>query len=102
MLALGVLATWRVTHLLAREDGPGHVVLRLRVRLGSGRLGDLMDCFLCLSFWVAAPPAVLLVRGRREALVAWLGLSGAACLLERATSDPAVSPLPMSPERPGP
>lgn len=89
-LALGVLATWRATHLMAREDGPWRIVARLRARLGDGALGELMDCFLCLSVWVAAPVALLLARGRREAAVAWLGLSGGACLLERATSAPLV------------
>ena len=44
-LAMAVLATWRVTHLLAEEDGPGALVLRLRMRLGAGGLGALMDCF---------------------------------------------------------
>ncbi len=43
--ALSVLAVWRVTHLLAREDGPGDVVYRLRRRLGETTLGRLMDCF---------------------------------------------------------
>ena len=33
---LFVLATWRVTHLLASEDGPGDLIIRFRVRLGHG------------------------------------------------------------------
>jgi len=81
---LGSLAVWRVTHLLAEEDGPADVVLHLRARLGSSRLGTLMDCFYCLSVWVAAPVSVAVARSRREAPIAWLALSGAACLLERA------------------
>ena len=52
--ALAALATWRVTHLLAREDGPGGVVARAREAIGSRPLGELMDCFGCLSIWVAA------------------------------------------------
>ena len=31
---LAVLATWRLTHLIAREDGPGRCLARLRGRLG--------------------------------------------------------------------
>ena len=31
-LAVAALATWRLTHLLASEDGPGAVVARLRAR----------------------------------------------------------------------
>lgn len=82
---LAALATWRVTHLLAEEDGPGDLVVRLRRRAGSSWAGDLLDCFYCLSIWVAAPFSAGLVRGRRLEPVSWLALSGAACLLEQAT-----------------
>jgi len=85
--ALGSLATWRVAHLLAEEDGPFDAVVRLRLRAGNGALGELMDCFYCLSVWVAAPAALAVARSRREAPLTWLALSGAACLLERATAD---------------
>jgi hypothetical protein len=83
--ALASLATWRVTHLLAEEDGPFDAVVRLRARAGSGQLGALMDCFYCLSIWVAAPATLAVARRPRDAPLAWLALSGAACLLERAT-----------------
>jgi hypothetical protein len=87
---LAILATWRITHLLAREDGPGDVVVRLRTRLGSGALGTLMDCFHCLSLWVAAPLALLVARTPVDLLLAWPALSGAACLLERLRHEPVV------------
>lgn len=90
-LILGALVTWRLTHLLAKEDGPVDAVVRLRSRLGDGHLGHLMDCFQCLSIWVAAPIAMLVTRERREALLAWLGLSGAACLLEQAAAEPPLA-----------
>ena len=83
---LASLATWRVTHLLAEEDGPADAVVRIRARVGDGPLGGLMDCFQCLSVWVAAPLSVALTRNRRPDPVAWFALSGAACLLEQATS----------------
>ena len=93
-LLLAVLAVWRVTHLLAREDGPGDAVLRLRARLGAGFPGRLMDCFYCLSVWVAAPFALFVTRRPAELLVCWLALSGAACLLEKTTREPvAFAPL---------
>jgi hypothetical protein len=93
-LLLAVLATWRVTHLLALEDGPWDAVTRLRARLGAGMLGRLMDCFYCLSVWVAAPFAFFVARRPVEVLAVWLAVSGAACLLERATA-PAVSLTPL-------
>jgi len=94
-LVLAVLAVWRVTHLLAREDGPGEVLVRLRARLGWGFWGRLMDCFYCLSVWVAAPFAPFVARGLVETVVAWLALSGGACLLERLGAPPVTfTPLP--------
>lgn len=84
---LAALATWRVTHLLAEEDGPASAVVRLRARAGDGWAGELMDCFYCLSFWTAAPFASTVARRPRAVPVAWLALSGAACLLERATRE---------------
>lgn len=96
---LAALAAWRVTHLLAREDGPGDVVARLRGRLGSGFWGKLMDCFYCLSFWVAAPMAFFVGRGPLDLFFVWLALSGAACLLERLGREPVIiEPMPQSTE----
>ncbi len=87
---LAVLATWRVAHLLANEDGPADLVAHLRARLGSGFAGKLMDCFQCLSLWVAAPMALFVSQRPTEWLLAWLALSGAACLLERVGQEPVV------------
>jgi hypothetical protein len=86
---LAVLATWRVTHLLANEDGPADLIVRFRSRLGQGLVGQLMDCFNCLSLWIAAPAAVFVARNPLEWLLIWLALSGAACLLQRFGREPA-------------
>jgi hypothetical protein len=94
-LTLAVLATWRLTHLLAAEDGPWDIIARLRQAVGDSFFGRLMDCFYCLSLWVAAPVACLLTNNWKEWTLFWLALSGAACLLERATDhsvDPQQSP----------
>jgi len=99
-LAVGVLCVWRVTHLLAAEDGPWQAVARLRRRLGGGMLGELMDCFYCLSLWVAAPVAALLAEGWRSGVPLWLALSGGAILLERATDRAAPAIYHEDPEDP--
>ncbi|MDX6422780.1 MAG: hypothetical protein QOI67_251 [Gaiellaceae bacterium] len=77
-----------MTHLIAEEDGPANAIVRVRARLGTSFAGELMDCFYCLSIWVAAPVTLTVTRRPREALGTWLALSGAACLLERATEQP--------------
>lgn len=84
---VAVLATWRMTHLLAKEDGPADLVVRLRASLGDGILGRLMDCFYCLSLWVAAPFSFFVCREPVETLLTWLALSGGACLLERTSRE---------------
>jgi protein-S-isoprenylcysteine O-methyltransferase Ste14 len=85
-IVLAVLAVWRVTHLLASEDGPGDLVFHLRARLGSSFLGRLMDCFYCLSLWVAIPFTLVVAHQILACVLTWLALSGAACLLERMTT----------------
>lgn len=84
-LVLGVLVVWRVTHLLAAEDGPWDIVIRLRQRAGAGVWGRLLDCFYCLSLWIAAPLALLLGGGWAERLLLWPALSAGAILVQRVT-----------------
>ena len=84
-LAVAILALWRVTHLFWGEDGPAHIFVRLRLLAGDGFWGGLLDCFYCLSLWFAIPIAWMLGGSWPERVLLWLGLSGAAILLERAT-----------------
>ena len=85
---LAALATWRVTHLFAKEDGPADLIVRLRARMGNGIVGKLIDCFYCLSVWIAAPAALFVGRSALELFFTWLALSAAACLLERIGQQP--------------
>jgi hypothetical protein len=87
-LVLGTLGTWRVTHLLAREDGPWNAIARLRRAATARWWSDLLDCFYCLSLWVAAPVALLIGAEWSERVLLWLALSGGAILIERAIPDP--------------
>ena len=87
-LALATLAVWRLTHLLALEDGPFDAIVRLRRALDASSAGRLLDCFQCLSMWIAIPFALALAPGWTDRCLAWLGLSGAACLLERLGTPP--------------
>ena len=85
-LVVGVLVVWRITHLLFAEDGPWDVVIRLRRQAGAGFWGKLLDCFYCLSLWMAAPLALLLGGGWTERLLLWPALSAGAIVIERLTS----------------
>jgi hypothetical protein len=90
---LAVLATWRVTHLIAREDGPAEAIYRMRRWMGAGFWGQLMDCFLCLSLLVAAAMAFFVAGHPATWVVSWLAISGGASLLERwSTRESAAVP----------
>ena len=80
---IAMLAVWRITHLFSGEEGPGDIFLRLRRFAGNRFLGQLLDCFYCLSLWIAAPAGWILGGTWLERVFLWLALSGGAILLER-------------------
>ena len=97
---LALLATWRLAHLLAHEDGPFDLIARCRAWVGSSRLGGLMDCFQCLSMWVAILPAFFIGGAWIEIVFEWLALSGGACILQQFERTPVViHRLPAPDER---
>lgn len=90
---LGTLFVWRITHLLSAEDGPWDVVVRVRRAAGTGFVGQLLDCFYCLSIWVSVILAIFLGKKIGERILLGPALSAGAILLERVTdqrySDPS-------------
>lgn len=88
-LVVGTLVTWRLSHLLVEEDGPCHLVARLRGAVDRTALAGLLDCFGCTSVWVGVVTAIG-ARGRRagpvQLLITGLALSGSAFLLHKAVS----------------
>jgi hypothetical protein len=89
---LAPYACWRLSRVVAKEDGPWAAVVRLRARAGTSEWGRLMDCPYCLSVWWAAPLAARVVRRHRlrlaDAVPVWLAVSGGACALEAMTQAP--------------
>lgn len=84
----GVLAVWRLSHLVVVEDGPWNLFLHLRNAAAQIGLGRLFGCFLCFSVWAAVPFALLLSTRWRDLALLIPGMSGGAILLERATQSP--------------
>ena len=92
-----VLATWRLTSLLHREDGPKQILERLRYWLGvrydkrseryaTTNIAEGVLCFWCCSVWGAAAICVLaaltgVIRWRDVPLNA-LAISTGAILIE--------------------
>ena len=88
---IGTLAVWRITHLLAAEDGPWNIVVKLRRSAGTGFWGGLLDCFYCLSLWISAPFAFFLGADAKERICLWLAFSAGAIILDRVTTkEPAI------------
>jgi hypothetical protein len=86
--ALSALVVYRVSFLVAREDGPWDMFRRLRAAVSGSPAGRLFNCLNCLSVWIALPLAGFVGTSWVERLVAWWALSGAAVLADRATRDP--------------
>src|ERR1700722_4089432 len=85
-LILAILGVWRITHLLQAEDGPWSLVARFRRSLRDSLLGQLLNSFYCLSFWITIPFALVVGASWKERLLLWPAVSGGAVLLERATA----------------
>lgn len=83
---LMALATWRITHFLTKEDGPFDVIYLIRKKAGAGFFGSLLDCFYCVSIWVAFPFGMLQGNNWWQKLLYWWAFSGAACLMEQVTT----------------
>lgn len=98
---LAVLAVWRVAHALAYEDGPGNILLKIRLLSGArwqqdlqptgtiegqwysdGFWGALLVCPLCMSIWLSAPLAIWLFGLTPQAFIGWMAMSGGASALE--------------------
>lgn len=79
---LGVLAVWRVTHLLHVEHGLWGVLTHVRAQAARVGLGELFACFYCLSLWTAAPVAWWLASTWQGRFIAWLAVSAGAILIE--------------------
>ncbi|HMH14650.1 MAG TPA: hypothetical protein VK578_16245 [Edaphobacter sp.] len=87
---ISAFAVWRLTHLLAAEDGPWNLMVRIRQKLGLGIWGKLMDCFNCLSIWISIPFAFYVASGILNILIVWFALSGIASLANRLGQEPIV------------
>lgn len=83
LFVVSVLATWRITAMVAYESGPFRTLERLRRLLVVIRLGRLVGCFHCLGLWIAAGVALIVYRWDLATVLVWLGLAGAVSIIER-------------------
>lgn len=72
--------------MFTKEDGPFDIIYLLRKKAGQGFWGNLLDCFYCVSVWIALPFGIWQGETWWQMLLLWWAYSGAACLLEQATA----------------
>lgn len=85
---LAALATYRLSRLIADEEGPWSMFSKLREltpEMSSWRRG--VECIMCVSVWVAFPIAILLgLFGACDPWVTplvWLALSAVTVLIRK-------------------
>lgn len=89
-IIISILAVYRATAALVREDGPFNLFLRLRGALDPDQqtwLGKGVNCVFCVSFWLALVAALgISVLGEADPWawpLTWLGIAGGVALLFR-------------------
>ena len=88
---IAMLAVYRLSHMIAMEEGPGAVFHLLREKFGQGNwFGRGLNCVLCISFWLSlSVPSFIMASNPvnpREFVILWVGTSGAVLTLHRLTS----------------
>ena len=88
-LICAAFAVYRLARLVVQDEGPFSVFKRMRewAAVNSEGLADLVSCPFCLGVWFAAIMAALVLMPTLmgDAILVWLGLSGAQSLLQAKT-----------------
>jgi len=82
---VAVLATYRVSRMIAVEDGPFDVFSTLREKAGQKTwIGRGLHCVLCLSVWLAFLSALLLpFTSWKEYILISLALAGGVVVVHK-------------------
>ena len=76
---IAAIATWRLSYMVTKENGPFGVFLFARTKMGGA-----LDCIYCLSVWVATVCTVLLYFNLALILYPF-AISGLAMMLRSYT-----------------
>jgi len=91
---IGILATWRISHMLIHEAAPYDLLSKLRYRVGvrydkeskpygTNEFARGLLCPYCNSVWLGWAIALLLGHKPIKAFVAGLGFSAGAIIVEK-------------------
>ncbi len=84
MLVIVTLAVYRVSVLIAQDEGPFSVLEIARSHIDPNQstwLGRGVRCVGCVSFWVAL--VAILILDVPDGVWAWLAVAGGALLIHR-------------------
>lgn len=93
LLALAILACYRLARFAVYEDGPFDFMLNIRIWAGrydygangepQGALGKLVECPYCVGMWIALALAAASFWQRPLWIpLMWLGIAGGQAFLE--------------------
>ncbi len=87
-VGLSILAIYRLSYLIAKEDGPFDMFASLRGKIGQeGWFGRGLNCPNCLSFWISIVPAIYISSSFLEFFTIWLGMAGMALIINELFYD---------------
>ena len=93
-LGLSILAVYRISYLIAKEDGPFDLFMLLRNKTDPIKppfdwIGRGLRCVLCISFWTSILPAIWLFQGKGATLiwVGWLGIAGSVLVIYKVLDE---------------
>lgn len=82
--ALSVLAVYRISYMMAKEEGPFSIFLSLRDAFDQSTwIGRGLNCPLCISVWISSVVASVMLYGTQDILGfirLWLAIAG-MCLI---------------------
>ena len=86
-----ILACYRLAQLIAIDEGPGGICLRLRILLGAydtkadgepiSNIGRGIKCAYCVGVWFALPLAFLATGFSWQLFVYWFAIAGGQAFL---------------------
>lgn len=84
---LAALAVYRLSRLIADEEGPWSLFPRLRALIPPKHPGQGVECIMCVSVWIALPTTIaLVVLGLADVWlwpIVWLSLSAVTVIIRR-------------------
>lgn len=93
-LVLSILAVYRISYLIAKEDGPFDMFMVIREKADPLNppldwIGRGLRCILCVSFWLSLIPAILLFQGMGfwDFMVGWFGIAGGVLVLYKVIDE---------------